>query len=240
MLDYKHVYDFKFVYIKPTSIYEILPQNIYFAPDQEDTTRRVFVLGTNFLPLKEEIYCKLTFDTVEKEFKGVYVNNYTIACDLPHPETYPVVPVDYDGVQNISLHVPLSISFNGKQQYNEPFTFYYSPQESLREIYPQKQYVTGNKEIKAVYDYFFDVTYKNAVCKFELKSNETDENGNPVLKRAIMQILRYEYNETANERYVVCMIPPAYVVAAEFALGGGTVEFSISSNGQDFSNTKPF
>lgn len=82
------------------------------------------------------------------------------------------------------------------------------------------------------------MTYKNAVCKFEL--NTEDDNGEPVTKNAIMQILRYEYNATTDERWVVCLIPPAYVVASEFAEGGGVVEFSISSNGEDFSNTLDF
>jgi hypothetical protein len=84
--------------------------------------------------------------------------------------------------------------------------------------------VTGNKKIKAYTSYFFDPEYKNAVCKFEMI---TDEG---VVKNAFVEILSYD------ETGVECMIPPAYVLGDEFALLGGECEFSVSSNGEDFSN----
>lgn len=37
-----------------------------------------------------------------------------------------------------------------------------------------------------------------------------------------------------------CYIPPAYVVSEDLRINGGVVKFSISSNGQDFSNTFNF
>ena len=42
------------------------------------------MIGQNFLPL-DETYCKIVFPDVVRDFVGYYVNNYTIACDVPMP-----------------------------------------------------------------------------------------------------------------------------------------------------------
>jgi hypothetical protein len=91
-------------------------------------------------------------------------------------------------------------------------------------MYPYRQYVTGDALIKAYTSYFFDKSYRNAVCKFEM----TTKSG--IKKNAIVEILKYD------DEGVYCNLPPAYVIGPEFAVEGGDVDFSVSSNGEDFSN----
>ena len=141
-------------------------------------------MGQNFAPIVET-YCRLEFPddlSTVFEFRGFYVNNYTIACDVPSPAIYPEA--------SSSIAVPLLLSFNQQQQYCTPITFYYSSQDTILQIYPTKQYVDGNAMIKATYVYFFDAGYKNAVCKFTY----TDEADGQVYSTQ-MEIIEWSKEE---------------------------------------------
>lgn len=91
------------------------------------------------------------------EVSGVYVNNHTISCNVTAPKVT---------VGTSALLTPLSLSFNGKQQYTSSIPFWYSPRDSILSFYPQRQYVEGNQKVNLKYTYFFDYTYKLAACKF--------------------------------------------------------------------------
>ena len=83
MLGYKHVYDFFFLYMHDVQVYEFIPQNVYFFPDQ--TSRRVNVRGQHFLPVANNLICRVSFPGQIAEFVGVFINNHTIGCDIPPP-----------------------------------------------------------------------------------------------------------------------------------------------------------
>ena len=101
MLDRRTVYTLNFVYMRNVSLTNFVPENVWFhAPD---TSRKVLVFGHNFLPLTESIVCQLQFQNATKTFAGVFVNNYTIQCNVPPPPVYP---------DTTAFSVPLSVSFN--------------------------------------------------------------------------------------------------------------------------------
>ena len=101
MLDIRAVYTLNFVYMRNVSLTNFVPENVWFHPP--DTSRKVLVFGQNFLPLTESIVCRLQFENATKTFVGVFVNNYTIQCNVPPPPIEPKIT---------AFSVPLSVSFN--------------------------------------------------------------------------------------------------------------------------------
>ena len=76
MLDIRSVYTLNFVYIRNVTITNCVPENVWFH--EPDTSRKVVVYGHNFLPLTENIVCRLQFVNLNKTFPGIFINNYTI------------------------------------------------------------------------------------------------------------------------------------------------------------------
>ena len=63
------------------------PANMFFAPGQ--TSRRLVIHGKNFVPLTDEMLCRVSFtDTLDEAVNAVYINNHTLACDVPEPPEY--------------------------------------------------------------------------------------------------------------------------------------------------------
>lgn len=130
------------------------------------------------MPLSD-IYCRVRFANSTVEFKGDYINNFTVGCNVTQPQ--PAL------LPNSNISVALEVSFNGGQQYlvNPNIRLFYSSRDNLTTIYPQRLDVIGNQPIKAFTGYFFDMTYKQAVAKFEY----TDAQG--AIHKTVVQIFSY-------------------------------------------------
>ena len=88
--------------MKDTRVESFSPPNMHFI---DETPRTVTILGNNFLPITDEIFCRLEYPSASLDFveiPAIYVNNHTLECDLPAPPTSEPLP----------LAVTIEVSFN--------------------------------------------------------------------------------------------------------------------------------
>jgi len=81
----------------------------------------------------------------------------------------------------------------------------------------------GNEIINATVSYFFDTSYRFASCMFTYTDSTLST------RSYVVKVIAFD------SKSVVCYIPAAYLISTELATLGGPVQFSVSSNQQDFS-----
>ena len=96
---------------------------MHFALDESQhplqKSRQLYVRGRNFVPLTNEMFCRVAFsDTEETVISARYINNHTLSCDLPAPPSTIPLPIA----------APIEVSFNQGQQYTtSKVRFYFTP-----------------------------------------------------------------------------------------------------------------
>ena len=87
--------------------------------------------------------------------------------------------------------------------------------------------MSGNVKIKAFTSYFFDKSSDVAMCKFAY----TATNG--IVYSGLTNVIEFDAEG------VICYLTPAIRISSELFNLGGQVQMSVSSNGEDFSNSLP-
>jgi hypothetical protein len=87
LLNKRYIDAFTFAYMKEVKITSYDSPSLAFRVSESTSLwpRKVNVIGQHFIPVQDQLFCKVGFENDPYEVPGTYVNNHTISCDIRAP-----------------------------------------------------------------------------------------------------------------------------------------------------------